>query len=205
MNRTDRAVWRKATTLPQLGELTAQWLEGTLPSVFGWAPGEGPHDETKPLIPTLAGLNRAGFVTRDSQPGEDSPWLDGRLQQRAAVEGFADQTTLDWLTASLVGTRYQVIATTVVRLADPAGLYEDTLNGGVPVTLADGHRCTWYGRQLTRTYLSQDIAMGDLCRVTCQLAASWQVTVFDPKFGPNTLWPVLDRAVRPRRPPRGEW
>jgi hypothetical protein len=61
--------WRAARTLPDLGNATADWLEGKTASQPGYAPGHGPDTETTGLIPGLAAANRAGFVTRQSQPG----------------------------------------------------------------------------------------------------------------------------------------
>lgn len=48
-----------------------------------------------PLVPFLAAVNRAGFVTGFSQPGED---VDGWIQ-RAAVSGFASAATFRALLA----------------------------------------------------------------------------------------------------------
>lgn len=69
--------WEQATTLHDLARLTADWLEGS--------PGEHPNgydrpdDETESLIPTLARVNRAGFLTVNSQPGhEPKVGHDGR-------------------------------------------------------------------------------------------------------------------------------
>src|ERR1035438_8169724 len=95
MNRADRKRWASARTLPDLGELTALWLEGEI----GKAPGydDGPAPETRDLIPVLAAANRAGFITSGSQPGSLSEYSD----QRAAVEGFAAPETLDRLRSAL--------------------------------------------------------------------------------------------------------
>ncbi len=64
--------WRAARTLAGLGELTAEWLEGTIASIPTVVPGYGPDEETAALIPVLAACNRAGYVTTVSQPGEKS-------------------------------------------------------------------------------------------------------------------------------------
>lgn len=53
MSTQDAARWRGARTLGDLGELTAQWLEGTIGSVPGVMPGYGPDEETVPLVPVL--------------------------------------------------------------------------------------------------------------------------------------------------------
>ncbi|WP_157881130.1 DUF6919 domain-containing protein [Streptomyces griseoruber] len=70
MSWSDRRRWRSAHTVADLGELMALWLEGELRSWPGYMPGCGPDEETTHLIPSLAALNRAGFLTIASQPGE---------------------------------------------------------------------------------------------------------------------------------------
>jgi hypothetical protein len=96
MSRRDRLAWQSANTVADLGGLMARWLEGDLKSWPGYQPGYGPDDETRRLIPTLAALNRAGFLTDSSQPGEMGPGFDGAWwSQRAAVSGFvADRALL---------------------------------------------------------------------------------------------------------------
>jgi len=75
--------WAAAVTLEQLGDLVAQWLEGRISSAPFNAVEGPPDSETGPLVPVLAQLNRSGFVTEDSQPGE----IDGDWAQRAFVTG----------------------------------------------------------------------------------------------------------------------
>src|SRR5216683_2234387 len=90
MSRADVGRWADARTLADLGTLTAQWLEGTLGSQPDYAPGSGPDEETAGLVPVLAACNRAGFVTRSSQPGLSEMAGNGaRAEQRAMVAGFA--------------------------------------------------------------------------------------------------------------------
>ena len=63
MNRSDRKLWAQTRTLADLGELTAQWLEGRIASVPGYC--GSPADETASLAPVL---DRA----RDPSPIPDS-------------------------------------------------------------------------------------------------------------------------------------
>lgn len=85
------SVWRDARSIADLGQAMVLWLEGSIPSWPGYAAGYGPDEETKHLIPTLVALNRAGFVTTNSQPGFDGRGFDGaRWRQRAWVEGIID-------------------------------------------------------------------------------------------------------------------
>ena len=79
MSTADRQAWEAARTLADLGELTAQWLEGAIASQPAYTPGCGPDPETAPLIPVLACCNRAGYVTNGSQPGEAGTGYDGAL------------------------------------------------------------------------------------------------------------------------------
>ncbi len=95
MSRSDRRCWRSAQTVADLGALMALWLEGDLRSWPGYMPGCGPDEETAHLVPSLAALNRAGFLTIASQPGEAGVGHDGSWwEQRAAVEGFVSDRTL---------------------------------------------------------------------------------------------------------------
>jgi hypothetical protein len=66
----DSHYWAEARTLTDIGQLTAQWLEGTITHNPGYGGPGGPDDETLALAPGLAIINRAGLVTDFSQPGE---------------------------------------------------------------------------------------------------------------------------------------
>lgn len=191
MNGADRAQWRKARTLPELGEMYARWLLRDVGSQPNWIEGDGPSLETEPLIPTLVALNRAGFVTFDSQPG-----AEGRHggSQRAAVQGYADTVTLGRLADELADTRFQVHATTFIGVRD-----FDPFAGfaafGVPVSLSRGEPVTWFGTQLSRSAL-RSIYEGNITAAMIDtICAAWSVTVFDPIFDSNDLWPALDRAA----------
>jgi hypothetical protein len=87
------SVWRDARTIEDLGVAMADWLEGRIPSWPGYYGPFGQEEENgaRHLIPTLVALNRAGFVTTNSQPGMDGRDHDGsRWRQRAWVEGVVD-------------------------------------------------------------------------------------------------------------------
>ncbi|WP_432158818.1 MULTISPECIES: DUF6919 domain-containing protein [unclassified Streptomyces] len=85
MRRADRARWRDARTLGDLGQATADWWEGTVRSLPGHRASHRPHPTLADHTPVLATANRAGFVIVAAQAG----FADGQLQQRAAVQGFA--------------------------------------------------------------------------------------------------------------------
>ena len=92
--------WMSANTLAELGELIARWLEGSLSFNPGYG-GETADGETTDLIPALARFNRAGFVTENSQPGEDT---DNGCLQRACVSGFCDEQTAETIAAACMPT-----------------------------------------------------------------------------------------------------
>jgi hypothetical protein len=86
----DRAKWSSAKSQADVAELTARWLEGDIGSQPGYAYGAGPDSETTPLIGTLARIDRAGYLTRCSQPGfADEVGADGRRwAHKPAVDGY---------------------------------------------------------------------------------------------------------------------
>lgn len=187
-----RAGWPDATTLADLGELTAQWLEGRArchPVYF--APQ--PDPESRPLINVLAYLNRSGFVTEQSQPACDVIGYGGHpTRQRAAVQGFADATT----------------ARTLVNAVRRAGLYGHMYPAGRrPINSHAVWVTEWAGQPYTRfgTVASlQEIAdsWGDACSTAAvaALCDAQQVCLVDMEWGTRLrLWRVLERMRAPRR------
>lgn len=210
MKRADRKLWRSATTLPELGELMAQWLEGRIASRPGYMPDSGPDPETEHLVPVLARLNRAGYVTEGSQPGEQSYCTCGDqgchgewFAQRAAVEGFADDTTLDWIRAAVAGTELTLIVhrpqsrrEALWRLLARAPALP--FAAGLPVTVTQNRVHTAFGSRIRvgELLLCFDTVSDEMFDL---LYASWQVTVIDPEWGrDDLLWPVLDEAFATR-------
>ena len=191
-----------ARTLADLGELTAQWLEGAIASQPAYTPGCGPDPETTPLIPVLACCNRAGYVTNGSQPGETGTGYDGaRWEQRAAVEGFASPAVAEriWEAAGPAGL-------TVIAHA-PATLprWRIRYDQAVPVTTREARPCTWFGAQLSRHHLRDGWTGYGICHpdAVTALCTAWQVTVIDPGWGRNDrLWPVLLDALTNGADPR---
>lgn len=179
--------WELAQSLADLGELTAEWLEGRV----SWCPLEGglagPAEETTPLIPVLASLNRAGFVTDFSQPGE-MVTVDGTVcRQRAAVSGFCDGALLERLIAAaprVEGLRL------IVHTADVRGTPD---GAGVVVTTEGTEEFTWAGRWMDRALVAQQwwrtSALGAVW-------GAWQVAVVDLEWGRNdVLWPLLESVA----------
>jgi Domain of unknown function (DUF6919) len=98
VNRADRRRWAAARDLADLAELTAQWCTGQV----GQTPGHagGPARETLPYLDLLAAVNRAGFVTENSQAAGPS-WT-------AWVCGFADEGAAGRLAAVAAGSRLTI-------------------------------------------------------------------------------------------------
>jgi hypothetical protein len=195
-----KALWLEARSLTELGELTARWLEGGIDD-SPWY-GTGPDPETTELIPILAKLNRIGFVTDQSQPGE-GPSDDGSAQ-RANVSGFTSWELARWLEGSLGQTD-------LVINAIPAG--EDDVLCTLPITLwpdevkndtdrddvSSAH--TWDGGSYSRGTLVEmflrDPGEVGLCEyMVAVLQNSLHVTLVDPVWGrSDLLWTVLDDAA----------
>jgi hypothetical protein len=98
VRRADRAAWRSARTLADLGELVTRWPNGQLQQTPGHL--GPPCAETIPLIAALTAANRAGFVTDNSQQAG----RDGARVWEAWVCGFATDDTLARLRAAVAGT-----------------------------------------------------------------------------------------------------
>lgn len=80
-----RSSWKRARDFDELCELGARFVEGRERCFPGW--GAPRLDaESGPLVPVLAALNRAGFLTLASQPGTPAG-VDG-CEQRAFASGF---------------------------------------------------------------------------------------------------------------------
>ncbi|MEW2493746.1 hypothetical protein AB0942_09385 [Streptomyces nodosus] len=174
---TDAALWRPARTLNDLGRLTAGWLEGSityLPADYG----DGPEEETAPLISVLAEANRNGYVTVFSQPGLAFPGGDA---QRAAVGGFCDENLARRIEAAVLRTDLIALVTR------PGG----DSPSRIPVTIDGGEPFTWIGNPLDSYEISHHYGR-DCPHALDALTAAWQVEVFDPRWGrEDVLWECL--------------
>lgn len=176
---------RAARTLADVGELTAQWLEGKHSPTLGYNGGI-PDKETGPLVPILAAVNRAGFITHQSQPGE--PRDEHGSAQRANVSGYAGPQAFAQLMTAVSGA--DLIVTAARALDDSEQRQFGPL---FAITLDEGEEFTWDGIALARPTLERD--HGDWHpAVIRELCAAWQVTLIDPVWGRNdVLWPVLEK------------
>jgi hypothetical protein len=170
VRRADRARWKQARTLADLGELVIAWLNGEIRQTPGHC--GPPCDETIPLIPALTVINRGGFVTDNSQLAEstgDGTW-------NTWVSGFAADDTLARLRAAVSGT--------------PLTL--DACRGRI-------HGCgrrPWRLPPCPRNQVTGFWA-GACPHVAGALWGTWWVYIEDPEPGRNDrLWPALERFAR---------
>lgn len=192
--RNAGAAWGGARTLAELGVLTASWLEGQLSDHPGYT-GGGPDPETietPGVVPALAALNRAGFVTVASQPGCEGIGYDGAVwTQRAAVMLLCSGDRAAILNTILRGTWCEVIS-------NPSRAWWRRAQPGICVTRREGRDYTTFGYQLGRGGLS--LCFGDVLSPSAfdAVCRAQQVTVYDRVWGRNSLWRVLEAVTRPR-------
>jgi hypothetical protein len=199
MSRADRRAWQQATTLAELGELTARWLEGSIKSRPGYMPRCGPDPETTDLIPVLARLNRAGYVTEGSQPGEGpvEGWDGQQWSQRAGVSGFCDDATLARIREAVEPAGMVVIAHRTPDRRRWCSRPWRFPAAGMPVTATEGEVATVFG---ARMWLDDVETCFDACSDAALKAVrgAWQVTLVDPAWGSNKMWSYLMRATSAR-------
>ncbi len=190
MKADERARWAKAETMADVGEATAEWLEGDLSAQPGY---HGPTDTDEDLAPgmtaTLAALNRAGVVTDSSQAGFDGPGHDSATWwQRASVRGFATTEAYERLDNAIAETDGLHLGR---RRSSAWALRTD-----VPVTFRDGEVVTDFGsrtsaRQVDDQYRACPRSARD------EIKAAEQFVAWDDEPGRNDrLWPALDRAAK---------
>lgn len=173
--------WRTARSLADMGELTVLWLLGQLPHPGGY---ESPDEETMRIQDALVRLNRGGFVTEFSQPGEK---LKNGFAQRAAVSGFCSEAVARKLAALTLCSDLIVIA------YPPNELVRQLWGYMIPITVEDYHPFTWSGR-----YGDPRESMRGLSRQALKiLRDSWYVVMIDPRWGREKyLWQKALRALQ---------
>ena len=160
----------------------ALWLEGVITYQPAYV-GDYPDEETADSVEVLAAVNRVGYVTTFSQPG--MPLKDGGTQ-RAAVDGFCDEVMAERIGRAL-------LLTDLVVVKQPPSTNSATQ---ICVTVDDGEEFTWVGAPMDDEnidhYYTCDLNPTGLTA----LHKAWQVTIFDPCWGRNTLlWPAIRAAV----------
>lgn len=187
MTQLDRR-WGTARTLGDLGHVAADWLEGHVPG--GHPNGsDSLDDETAPLVPLLARLNRAGFCTDTSQPGCAGPGIDGAWwEQRAGVDG--------WIA---FGPLFDRIRHHARRAGITVVAYRpgSRPRAGIPATTRDHEPCMWYGVWEPHRIHAHWVWGGVGGGAMRQLRTATRLTLIDPKWGPSDrLWDALDKAVQ---------
>ncbi|MER5641879.1 hypothetical protein ABT095_33700 [Kitasatospora sp. NPDC002227] len=191
MSSADRRRWRSVRTAADLGELTAQWLEGRLASRPGYAPGYGPDSETTDSPDLLAALllcNRSGFVTESSQPGFEGIGADGRFwNQRAAVSGFTNDPHVRNLLRAVAEHHGLLINEYRYTYVGPR-------SEAIVATTRDGEPYTEFGRVLSPSDVRR-IWSGAGREAVHAMTRAWQITLADPNFGDwHLLWQALTEA-----------
>lgn len=168
--------WSRATSLADLGQLTADWLEGKIDKNQNGDRFADDDPETTPLVATLVHLNRAGFLTVSSQP-----WADGRgIKQRAAVQGFATDRAAAQLT----------------RAARRANLIVSEGQWHI-VTTAHGKPVCAFGERTRPIDLHAEWASEISPKAFRQLSAAREIAIIADDWGPrgDRLWGLLATAV----------
>lgn len=178
---SERRYWADTHHLHDVAERTAQWLEGTLKSQPGYfGPCDVDEDDVPGLTDVLIACNRGGFLTRNSQAGFDGTGYDGaHWEQLAAVTGYAHELGLDRLRR--LDGRYGLIAHEGVGRRRHRGK-------GVVVTWAGRLPFTEFGAQYDGVGFEFDGCGPD---AVADLERAFQVTVYDPTPGRNSLWADL--------------
>lgn len=180
------SVWRDARTIADLGAGMAQWLEGRIPSWPGYEAGCGPDEETRHLVPDLAALNRAGFVTTNSQPGTDGIGYDeARWRQRAYVEGVIDDRN--------------PLLHRVIRAAGRAGMTVVRGRGYLPTPLVlterDGQPMAAISVRAPRDQVAREWHGIGRQALKALRQHGAHISIVDPVWGRDThLWPALRGA-----------
>jgi hypothetical protein len=170
VKRADRARWKRATTIGDLGELVIAWLNGEIretPAHCG-----PPAAETLPLVPALTVLNRARFITDNSQRADgrgDRTW-------NTWVCGFAPDEVLARLDEAIAGT--PLLLTACRGCHHECGQRAD-----------EWWHCPWKD---TADFWAQRCP-----RAADDLYGCWYVCVSDPEPGRNdVLWAALEGIAR---------
>lgn len=171
--------WQAARSLDEMAELTARYIEGNSSYFPGFAASTIDR-ETLVLVDDLVKLNRSGYMTVMSQPGNAS----AARKQRAFVAGFAPKE----------------LAHKIARLA----LYSDLLVLVVPsqnaitlktpVIVDENRPRGWMGVPSSRDFAVYETVISDHAKR--ELQESWSVSLIDLQWGrAKHLWELLGQAV----------
>lgn len=172
--------WRQADTFDELCELSAQFCEGKITHFNGYG---GLDPESDPIAGWLAVLNRHGFLTECSQPGERR--LKDGTSQRAYVSGWAKEPLA--MRLYCLGLEHGLITLVVPPLEERYVR--------IPITLDGPHPFSWAGG-----FGGSNSILGLRDRLSWQalldLATAWTVEIIDPTWGrAGFLWKAVLEAV----------
>jgi hypothetical protein len=194
-NLYKRWYWRKVNNVATMAAMTASTL---ITNLGDYPPGS---PEAVTTTEAVAALSRAGLILHEGQWGSIETTPDGRtVEQRAAVTGFADTATKDWLDNVLYeagcyngGCTYDLM---VFKLLDPAKRWHRAT--GQPVVRVNGVPTVYMGDQLDADQIRREYLVRR--SVQMELQRMWQITIYDREWGPSNLFNVLLQAApRPRR------
>jgi hypothetical protein len=175
----DEGRWAQPLSLKGLGQLTAEWLEGSIEG-SPWNGGSSPDLETTPLLGYLSAMNRLGYVTEFSQPG-----IAG--SQRASVAGFCERVQAECLASLSLSSDLVVVS----EYPGVEATYE------LPITQEERRTFTVLaGRPIL------DRSSGFHLRTLSVLSECLYVSVVDPSWGrDDLLWASVVAALKrdPRR------
>jgi hypothetical protein len=175
--------WRKASSLGDLGDLTARWLTGDIRSQPGYRGTVDVDEDLAPgLTDALVAANRSGFLTWTSQAGQpgDRP---GWGQQLAWVDGVAPPEMARQLAERARNAGYEAH---LWQRGDRRRIV--TWDGGRPFTAAG-----WTPHRELRGAVYRGVG-DDALREIC---SGQQISIIDPAPGRNTLWQWLAEATSP--------
>jgi hypothetical protein len=190
-SRLRKAGWQYATTLAELGELTALWLEGRI-RVHPAYGAPIPDPETTPLIKALVQANRSGYITTQSSPaGDGAAYGAPTARARAAVEGFADAETAEWMLRAARRAGLHAQANTATR-------YRENMRTAVDIAVHDGVPITGFGVTESRRTIRE--LWGDCSDEAIEaLCDAQQVCLIDMEWSrERRLWRFLERMPQRR-------
>jgi len=174
-----RKAWNSAVHFKDICELTAKFIEGTMPLFPGYS-ADTVAKETEDLIPYLASFNRSGFLTTTSQPGEDDPdW-----KQRAFVDGFAQEKIARKIAKVSLHSELHIVA---VPPGYSAGFH-------TPVILREFMPHGWSGfSSFDELDFFEEYCNPD---AMAELRMAWSISIIDLKWGRDDyLWPTICKAI----------
>ena len=177
-----RQEWEKAQSFSDLCELGAKFITRQLPFFPGYG-GEFPDPETAEISEYLARLNRKGFFTENSQPGE----LEEFYAQRACVQGFAlEELALDFAKKTLYSDIH-------IQVFSPEDILPNGMYGyQIPVTVQEGQPFSWTGSCDKNVFYQFEIFSPVTANIIKQNSSVWYVVAIDLVWGrKERLWDIL--------------